>query len=33
MIYGVLTPQTLPLGSDESDGSGIKAGAEDASWK
>jgi len=33
MIYGVLTPQTLPLGSGGSDGSGINAGPEDASPK
>ena len=33
MIYGVLTHQTLPLGSGGSDGSGINAGPEDASWK
>ena len=33
MIYGVLTPQTLPLGSGGSDGSGINAGPEDASRK
>jgi len=33
MIDGVLTPQTLPLGSGGSDGSGINAGPEDASRK
>jgi len=33
MIYGVLTPQTLPLGSGGSDGSGNNAGPEDASRK
>jgi len=32
MIYRVLTPQTLPLGSGGSDGSGINADPEDASW-
>jgi len=33
MIYGVLTPQKLLLGSGGSDGSGNNAGPKDASWK
>jgi len=33
MIYGVLTPQTLLLGSGGSDGSGMNVGPEDASRK